>query len=51
MDIDAIATALVAAASDDGLRAELSARGRAHVAGRTWREAARWHADLWRSLR
>ena len=50
MDIDAIATALVAAASDDHLRAELSARGHALVAGRTWREAAQWHADLWRSL-
>ncbi len=50
MDVDAIAAALVAAAGDDRLRAELSVRGRAHVAGRTWREAAQWHADLWRSL-
>jgi glycosyltransferase involved in cell wall biosynthesis len=50
MDVDAIATALVAATSDDHLRDELSARGHALVAGRTWREAAQWHADLWRSL-
>jgi glycosyltransferase involved in cell wall biosynthesis len=51
MDIDAIADALVTAAADDAVRAGLSARGRALVADRTWREAARWHTDLWRSLR
>jgi glycosyltransferase involved in cell wall biosynthesis len=51
MDVDAIADALVTAAADDGVRAGLSARGRALVTDRTWREAARWHTDLWRSLR
>ncbi|HVX21546.1 MAG TPA: glycosyltransferase family 1 protein [Acidimicrobiales bacterium] len=50
MDVDAIADALVAAAVDDALRATLAARGRALVAGRTWRQAARWHADLWKAL-
>jgi len=51
MDVDGIGEALVNAAVDEALRATLSARGRALVAGRTWREAARWHADLWGSLR
>ena len=50
MDADAIGEALVAAAVDESLRTTLSARGRALVAGRTWREAARWHTDLWGSL-
>ncbi|HEX3946498.1 MAG TPA: glycosyltransferase family 1 protein [Acidimicrobiales bacterium] len=50
LDVDAIGDALVAVARDDGLRATLTARGRAAVTGKTWREAARWHVDLWEGL-
>jgi len=51
LDIDGIATALSAVLTDDGLRADLAARGSAFARTRTWHAAARSHIDLWRSLR
>lgn len=45
-----IAAALVAASGDDALRAALVARGRAHVAGRTWRASAEAHVALWEAV-
>ena len=49
-DVDAIAGALVRAATDGALREELIAAGRARAAGLTWENAARHHLDLWRKL-
>jgi glycosyltransferase involved in cell wall biosynthesis len=49
-DVDAIAGALVRVASDEALREELIAAGRARAAGLTWEKAARHHLDLWRKL-
>ena len=49
-DVDAIAAALVRAATDEALRDELIAAGRARAAGLTWENAARHHLDLWRKL-
>jgi glycosyltransferase involved in cell wall biosynthesis len=49
-DVDDIAGALVAAASDVALRDELVARGTKRVAGLTWAASARAHAALWRSI-
>ena len=51
LDVDGIATALFAVLTDDGLRADLAARGSAFARTRTWHAAARSHIDLWRSLR
>jgi glycosyltransferase involved in cell wall biosynthesis len=51
LDVDDIAAGLVAVLTDDKLRAELSARGSAHVLPRTWRAAAREHMALWSRLR
>jgi glycosyltransferase involved in cell wall biosynthesis len=50
VDIDAIARALSAVLTDDALRAELTDRGTAYAATRTWRGTARAHIALWRSL-
>jgi alpha-1,3-rhamnosyl/mannosyltransferase len=50
LDVDDIAAGLMAVLTDDELRADLSARGSAHVAPRTWRGAARAHLALWRRL-
>jgi glycosyltransferase involved in cell wall biosynthesis len=50
LDIDRIAQGLATVLTDDALRAELSRRGTAHAATRTWRGAARAHVELWRSL-
>ena len=46
----AIADALVTASGDDAVRTALIARGRQHVAGRTWRQSAQAHLDLWASV-
>jgi glycosyltransferase involved in cell wall biosynthesis len=50
LDRDAIAEALVRAATDDGLRAELVAAGHERAAGLTWAGAARRHLELWASI-
>jgi hypothetical protein len=36
--------------TDEGVRADLSARGEVHARSRTWQAAAREHISLWRSL-
>jgi glycosyltransferase involved in cell wall biosynthesis len=46
-DIDAMAGALVAATTDDALRADLVARGHARAGALTWERTARAHVDLW----
>ena len=43
--------ASVAVLTDDLLRSDLVARGRAFVSDRTWDDAARQHVELWRALR
>jgi glycosyltransferase involved in cell wall biosynthesis len=50
LDIDGIARGLAAVLTDDALRAELANRGTAYAATRTWRDTARAHVELWRSL-
>jgi glycosyltransferase involved in cell wall biosynthesis len=50
LDVDAIAEGLAAVLTDDTLRADLARRGAAYASARTWRDAARAHIDLWRSL-
>ena len=47
LDVEAIAAALVAAATDEGRRAELAAAGAARAAELTWVRAARRHVELW----
>jgi glycosyltransferase involved in cell wall biosynthesis len=42
-----MAGALVAAATDDALRADLVARGYARAGALTWERTARAHVDLW----
>ena len=49
-DVDAIAEALVAVATDEALRARLVEAGRRRAAGLTWAAAADRHLDLWRKL-
>ncbi|HUO48273.1 MAG TPA: glycosyltransferase family 1 protein [Acidimicrobiales bacterium] len=49
-DVDAIADALVAVATDEALRARLADSGRAHSAELTWARSARAHVELWRAL-
>ena len=49
-DVDAIAAALLQAASDEPIRAELIAAGRKRAAQLTWENAARAHVDLWREV-
>jgi glycosyltransferase involved in cell wall biosynthesis len=49
-DIDAIATALVRVATDEPLRADLAAAGRARAAELMWASAAARHAEIWTSL-
>lgn len=46
-DVDAIADALVRAASDEEERERLSAAGKARTAGLTWERTARGHLDVW----
>ena len=50
-DVDAMAAALVRAATDDGLRAALVDAGRVRAAGLTWERAARRHVELWEAIR
>jgi len=47
---DDIAQALVAVATDDGLRGRLTAAGTARARSLTWESAARAHVALWSSL-
>jgi alpha-1,3-rhamnosyl/mannosyltransferase len=49
-DVEAIAGALVAAATDDARRAELVAAGHARAGGLTWDRAARRHVELWKAM-
>jgi len=49
-DVNAIAGALVAAATDDARRAELVAAGRVRAAQLTWDQAARRHVELWKAM-
>jgi len=50
LDIDGVAAALVQVATDDALRADLTARGHARVASLTWERTARAHSELWRAV-
>jgi glycosyltransferase involved in cell wall biosynthesis len=50
LDVDDIADGLAAVLTDDGLRIDLARRGAAYASTRTWRDAARAHIGLWRSL-
>jgi glycosyltransferase involved in cell wall biosynthesis len=49
-DVDAIAAALVTAATDEGRRAELVGAGRARAAELTWAATARRHVELWAAM-
>lgn len=49
-DVEAIAAAMVGAACDDALRAEVAARGRARAEALTWAGAARAHVAVWREV-
>ncbi len=49
-DVEDIAGALTTIMTDDAVRADLAARGEAHWRSRTWRDVARQHIRLWRSL-
>ena len=51
LDIDDIAEGLVTVLTDEGVRADLSARGEVHARSRTWQAAAHEHIRLWGSLR
>jgi glycosyltransferase involved in cell wall biosynthesis len=50
LDVDEIEAGLAEVLTDDGLRADLTARGLAHVLPRTWKTVAREHLALWRRL-
>jgi glycosyltransferase involved in cell wall biosynthesis len=49
-DVDAIAAALVVAASDEQRRGDLVAAGRSWSAGFTWHDTARRHIALWEQI-
>ncbi len=49
-DVDDIARGLADVLTDDALRADLARRGAAYASTRTWRNAARAHLGLWRTL-
>ncbi len=49
-DVDAIADALVRVGTDEPLRADLIARGRARASVLTWERTARGHVDLWGAM-
>jgi len=49
-NVDAIAAAIVDAATDDPTRAGLVAAGHARAAALTWEATARTHVELWRTL-
>jgi glycosyltransferase involved in cell wall biosynthesis len=46
-DIDGMADAIVAAATDEELRSDLVAKGKARASGLTWARAARAHVQVW----
>jgi alpha-1,3-rhamnosyl/mannosyltransferase len=50
-DVEAIAAAIVRVGTDEALRAELAAAGRARAATLTWASSAARHAEIWTSLR
>jgi glycosyltransferase involved in cell wall biosynthesis len=50
IDVEAVAEALVVAATDEGVRAELRAAGAARAGALTWARAARHHVDLWSAM-
>jgi len=50
LDVDSIAAGLVAAASDETLRARLSEGGQVRAAALTWRATAAAHVELWRRV-
>jgi glycosyltransferase involved in cell wall biosynthesis len=50
LDVEDIAAALTTALTDDEVRTDLAARGKAHALSRNWRTAAHQHIGLWRSL-
>jgi glycosyltransferase involved in cell wall biosynthesis len=50
LDVEGMAIAMARIATDDGLRADLVAAGRARAAGLTWARAAAAHVDIWTSL-
>lgn len=47
---DEIAAGIVAAASDEAVRADLVRKGKERAAALTWANAAQAHVDLWRAL-
>jgi glycosyltransferase involved in cell wall biosynthesis len=49
-DVDGIAAALLAVATDEKTRCDLVARGRHHAGNLTWKASARAHLALWASL-
>jgi glycosyltransferase involved in cell wall biosynthesis len=51
LDVEAIAEALVRVATDEPLRADLVAAGRARAEALTWGSAASRHREIWASLR
>lgn len=51
LDVDAIASALVKAATDDVWRAQLVAAGRRHAGSLSWAETAKRHLAWWTGLR
>ncbi len=51
LDVDDMARGIREVLTDDALRSDLVARGRAFVSDRTWDDAARQHVELWRALR
>jgi glycosyltransferase involved in cell wall biosynthesis len=50
LDTAAIADGILRTATDEALRATLSANGRARASARTWRQVAAEHINLWRSM-
>ena len=50
LDVEAVAAGLVAAATDEAVRARVVEAGRARAGALTWEAAARHHLELWRSL-
>lgn len=50
-DVPGMTEALVRAATDDDVRQDLLARGRARAAGLTWARTAAGHVAIWASLR
>ena len=50
VDVESMADALVRVATNDEVRRDLLARGRARAAELTWRDAAARHVDLWKTL-